>query len=367
MRHFITTSIFLFLVLPAIFCQENEVAANENGNVYLNIKNINFARNNEYSNPVIEGYTLIGYFIQPSLVYSPSEKLKLQLGGHLLNYAGAEKISQIKLVFSTTWNFSQNTFITLGTLNGSDKHRMLDPHFNKERLYNSYAEDGFQFVTENEHLFSDSWLSWENFIFKGDTTREIFTFGESFRYSTIKIADIFKVEVPLQFQFKHYGGQISNYDEHVETYFNLAAGVKIDLDIAGGILGNAGIEYLQFINNELTRTAANEVTRGYASWIRFHYYYKALYLGSYYWKAHNFFAPDGNAIYSNVSSVKEDFVVPDRTIWTNCLYLTFRPVGNLEIFLGFDTYYDLRMKHMDTALTLHMNFEKLIRLATQRH
>jgi hypothetical protein len=367
MKHFITALIFLFFVLQTIICQENEVPAGEPGNIYLNIKNINFIKNNEYSNPIIEGYTLVGYFIQPSIVYSPSEKIKLKLGGHLLNYAGTDEISKIKLVFSTTYNFSPNTFITLGTLNGSDKHRMLDPHFNKEKLYNSYAEEGLQFVTESNHLFSDSWLNWENFVFKGDTTREIFTFGESFRYSSGKIADIFNVEFPIQFQFKHYGGQISNYDEHVETYFNLAAGVRVNFDISGGNLGNAGIEYLQFINNELTKTGENEVTRGYASWIRFHYNYRAFYFGSYYWKGHNFFAPDGNAIYSNVSAVTEDFVVPGRTIWTNSLYLTVHRIGNLEIFLGFDAYYDLNLKRLDTALALHLNFEKLIRIAALKN
>jgi len=364
MKNFIITPFFLLISLQTALCQENESVTNETGNLSLNIKSINFVKNNEYSNPIIEGYTLVGYFIQPSIVYSPSDKVKLQLGGHLLNYAGADKISQAKLVFSTTYNFSTNTFLTLGTLNGSDKHRMLDPHFDNERLYSAYAEDGLQFVTENKHFFNDSWLSWENFIFKGDTTREIFTFGESFRYTSYKIADMLSVEIPVQLKFKHYGGQISNYDEHVETYFNLATGIRFNFDISGGKLGNAGIEYLRFINNELTRSGENEVTRGYASWIRFHYNYKVFYFGSYYWKSHNFFAPDGNAIYSNVSTLQEDFVVPNRVIWTNSLYITAHPMGNLEIFLGFDSYYDVHLKHFDTAMTLHLNFEKLIRLAT---
>jgi hypothetical protein len=367
MRHPFTIVIFFFVLIPGIHCQEKDDTLSGPAKVYLNLKNINFIKNNEYFNPVIEGYTLVGYFIQPTIVYSPSKKVKLQLGAHLLSYAGEDKISQAKLVFSTTCNFSENTFLTLGTLNGSDKHRMLDPHFDNERLYNSYAEDGLQFTTKNDHIFSDSWLSWENFIFKGDTTREIFTFGESFRYASAKIAEIFKIEVPMQLQFKHYGGQISNYSEHVETYFNLATGVRINFDISGEKLGTAGIEYLQFINNELTKTEVQGITRGYASWIRFHYNYKVLYFGSYYWKSHNFFAPNGNPIYSSVSTVKDDVVIPDRAIWTNSLYLTVHPLDYLEIFFGFDAYYDMNLKHMDTAMTLHLNFEKLIRIATLKH
>jgi hypothetical protein len=367
MKHILVTVIFLMIILKAAFCQGNKGSTNDSGDLYLSLKNINFVKNNEYFNPIIEGYTLIGYFIQPSIVYSPCKNLKLNIGTHLLNYAGADKIRQIKLVFSTTYNFSENTFLTLGTLNGSDKHRMLDPHFDNERLYNAYVEDGLQFVTGNDNLFNDTWLSWENFIYKGDATREVFTFGESFKYSSPEISDIYNVEVPMQLQFKHYGGQISNYDENVETYLNFATGVRINFDISGAKFGTAGIEYLQFINNELTKGGENGLTKGYASWLRFHYNYKVFYFGSYYWKSHNFFAPNGNAIYSSVSTIKDGLVLPDRTIWTNSLYLTAHPVGNLEIFLGFDTYYDLKRKRMDTATTLHLNFEKLIRLATIKH
>jgi hypothetical protein len=367
MKYLYTIIIILAVLVTDVHCQEKKDTLSEPGKVYLSLKSLTFIKNNEYSNPIIEGYTLVGYFIQPAIIYMPSKNLKLQFGTHLLNYAGANKISQVKLILSTTYSFSENTFLTIGTLNGSDKHRMLDPHFDNERRYTEYAEDGLQFVTENDHIFSDTWINWENFIFKGDTTREVFTFGESFRYTSAKIADIFNVEFPLQLQFKHFGGQISNYSEHVETYFNLGAGVRINFDIAGKRMGVAGLEYLRFIYNELQTGVNDPVTRGYASWFRFHYNYKVMYFGSYYWKAHNFFAPNGNAIYGSLSTVKESFVIPERKIWTNSFYMTVHPLACLEMYLGFDFYYDLNLKHMDTAMALHMNFAKLIRIASIRH
>ena len=367
MRHLLTIIIISLVLIPPVHCQEKKDTLSEPGKLYLSLKNINFIKDNEYFNPIIEGYTLIGYFIQPEIVYLPSKKIRLQLGAQILNYAGTNKISRAKLVFSTTFNFTQNTFLKLGTLNGSDKHRMFDPHFDRERIYNEYAEEGLQFVTRSDHLFSDTWLSWENFIFKGDTTREIFTSGESFRYTSGRIANLFDLEFPVQLEFKHYGGQISNYRENVETFFNFATGVRINFDVAGNHTAIAGIEYLQFINNELTKTGGKGVTRGYASWIRFHLNYKAIYFGSYYWGAHNFFAPNGNQIYSCVSTLEGKPVIPDRAIWTNSLYLTVHSLNCLEIFLGVDAYYDLNLKHMDTAITLHMNFEKLIRIAALKH
>jgi hypothetical protein len=367
MRHLVIIILFLFVFIPVSRSQEKMDTLAEPGKVYLSLKNISFVKNNEYYNPIIEGYTLIGYFIQPAIVYSPSKNVRLKLGAHLLSYSGAEKISQKKLVFSTTYNFSQNTFLTLGTLNGSDKHRMLDPHFDNERLYNLFAEDGLQFVTKNKNLFSDTWLSWENFIFKGDSAREVFSFGESFRFNSDKISDFFTVEAPLQIQFKHFGGQISNYSQPVETFFNFAAGLRVNFDIAKERIGVAGIEYLQFMNNELTKKGETGVTRGYASWIKFHYNYKAIYFGSNYWISHNFYAPNGNPIYSSVSTRENYSVIPNRKIWTNSLYLTVKPFEYLEIFFGLDAYYDLNIKRMDTALALHLYFDKLIKLATLKN
>ena len=156
----------------------------------LSIKSLNFVKNNEYFNPIsgsefilasglpwsidkslwIEGYTLTGFFFQPELVYNPSAKITLRGGAHFLKYSGARKFSEIRPVFSTSLNLSENTVLTIGSLIGSDKHKMFDPHFNNERLYYSYVEDGLQLRTENDHFFNDTWMSWENFIFKGDTT-----------------------------------------------------------------------------------------------------------------------------------------------------------------------------------------------------
>ncbi len=367
MRYLAITIILLIVTILNIYGQITEETGTQSGDLSLRIKNINFVKNNEYYNPIIEGYTLLGYFFQPELVYTPSRKVTLRAGTHLLRYSGADKYSQIRPVFSTTLNFSGKTSLTLGTLSGSDKHRLLDPHFDGERLYSAYVEDGFQFTTSNDHLFNDTWLSWENFIFKGDTTREVFTVGESFRYTSSPVAEFIQFEIPVQVQFKHFGGQISNYPEPVETYFNLATGLRINFDLAQKRFGQAGIEYLQFINNELNGESEPGISDGYASWIRLHYTYKAIYIGAAYWKSHNFFAPNGNAIYSSVSEYQEDVVIPDRKLITNYFYLTLLPESYLELFLGLETYYDVDLKRMDSALTLHLNFDKLIKLAALKH
>lgn len=380
-----------FLTLLITICNVSGQTSEENGSrpgeLSLRIKSINFVKNNEYFNPIgaskfilisslpgfidksvwIEGYTLTGFFFQPELVYSPSEKVTLRGGTHFLKYSGTEKFTIIRPVFSTSLNLSERTILTIGTLSGSDRHRLFDPHFDKERLYNAYAEDGLQLTSENDHLFNDTWISWENYIFKGDSTREVFTFGESFSYKSSPIADYLRFEVPVQVQFKHFGGQISNYPEHVETYFNLAAGLRINIDIARKRYGQAGIEYLHFINSVFPERSSSVISKGNASWLRFHYTYKAIYIGAAYWKAHNFYAPNGNAIYASIFDLHSDYVIPERRIITNFVYLTLFHDSYLELFFGLETYYDVCQKRLDYATTLHLNFDKLIKLATLKH
>jgi hypothetical protein len=358
------------LILFLVFDVFNVIGQNKtgesvsDGDLYLNFRNINFVKNNEYSNPVIEGYTLIGYFIQPELVYRPTEKIALRLGAHLLSYSGTGKFSEIKPVFSTSWHFSDNTIFTIGSLQGSDSHLMFDPHFNRERTYNAFSEDGLQFRTKSEHFFSDTWLSWENYIFRGDTEREVFTAGESFRYKSSDIAELIRFEFPLQIQLKHYGGQISDYPEHVETYLNIAAGARVIFSIQESQYGNIGLECLAFNGSCLTGNAASGIKNGYADWYRLFYSLRGLEMETGFWKSHDFYAPNGNFIFSSVSDHFDNLVISDRKLITGSVNIKLPYKDFFEFYFGFDGYYDTDLKRFDNAMRLHIKLDKLIKIAT---
>jgi len=358
--------LFALYVLP-VTGQDKTGGSVGEGDLYLNFRNINFVKNNEYSNPIIEGYTLIGYFIQPELVYKPAEKVTLRLGAHLLSYSGTNKFSLIKPVFSTSWLFSENTTFTIGSLQSSDQHRMFDPHFNKERIYNAFSEDGLQLRTSTDNFFSDTWLSWENYIFKGDNEREIFTAGESFRYTSPELAGHIRLEVPVQIQFKHYGGQISNYPDHVETFLNIAAGARAIFDIDESRDGSVGLECLAFFGNSLTGNAASAIKNGYADWYKLFYSLKGLELETGFWKSHDFYAPNGNFIFGSVSDHIENLIISDRKLITGSVNIKLPYKDFFEFYFGFDGYYDTDLKRFDNAMTLHLKLDKLIRLATLKN
>jgi len=383
-RYLTITFLILFFTSLSIIGQVSEVVETQSGDLSLRIKSMTFVKDNEYFNNIstskfklvssipgfvdksqwVEGYTLIGFFFQPELVYSPSNKVTIRAGTHLLKYAGENNFSQAKPVLSATVKLMESTSVTVGSLSGSDSHLLFDPHFSSERLYSDYSEYGFQVTSSTDHLFNDNWLSWENYINKGDSIREVFTVGESFKYTSSRVTDFLQFEVPVQIQFKHLGGQISNFREHVETYFNVATGIRVNIDPVNNRFGKAGIEYLQFLNGEFPTKPVSGITHGNASWYRLHYTYKAIYFGLYYWKSHKFFAPNGNSIYGSVIDVYSKFVIPDRKVITSALFLTLKPESFITLYSGVESYYDVCLKRMDFAIMLHINFDKLFRLAT---
>ena len=364
----ITLAIFFILYITAdtISGQSQGDIKPQTGDLSLRIKSINFFEDNEYFNPIVEGYTLLGFFLQPELLYTPSVKVSLRAGTHILKYYGTDKFSQIRPVFSTTLYFSEKTSLTLGSLSGPEKHLFLDPHFYSERLYNQYVEDGAQIRYLSDNFFSDAWISWENYIFKGDSTREQFTFGESFRYTSSPIADFIRIEVPVQLQLKHLGGQISDYAEKMESFINIAGGLRINFDLAEKKYGQLGIEYIQFANKPAYGDTIYGISRGNASWLRLLYSYKAFQLETGYWHGHDFYSPNGNPIYGSVSDYKPDVVIHNRRLINSSVHLKLFPASSLELFFGVDLYYDIDLKRIDQAYALHLNFDKLINLVSSK-
>ena len=366
MRNILASLCILFIFINIISGQTIGEAKPVQGDLSLRIKSLNFIEDNEFFNPIVEGYTLLGFFFQPELVYMPNAKVSLRGGVHILKYYGHEKFSQIRPVFSTTLFFSDKTSLTLGTLSGPYKHHFFDPHFYSERLYNEYIEDGIQLTHIDNHIFTDTWISWENFIFKGDSVREQFTLGESFKYSSALVSDFIRIEVPVQLQLKHLGGQISDYPQQMESFINIAAGLRINFDLAGKRYGQAGIEYLQFLNSMREGDTLYGISQGNASWLRLHYTYKTFRFETGYWRAHNFYAPNGNPIYGSVSDYQPGVVIHDRRIINSSVSVRFLPVSYLELYFGIDLYYDIDLKRVDQAYTLHLNFDKLINLVSSK-
>ncbi len=358
------TSLFLFVMLTAASHTTSAISPADTGALSFSFRNYNFVKDNEYSNPITEGYTLIGYFIQPSVVYSPAEKFRLSLGLQLMNYSGAEKIRAPRLIFSTSYRFSKRSVILLGSFEGSDRHRMYDQQFSRERTYTANMENGLRVYSEGERFFNDTWVNWENFIFRGDTTREVFEVGESFCYSSPHSGSGFNIELPVQVYAKHKGGQISNYNQYVETFLNMSAGLRVNYLFDNGRYGRLAGEYQQFRFQYISPHGDIGIRNGNAGLLAIHYYIRSFHYTSSLWHSHNFYAPDGNQFYSSISERFPGTFIHSRSILTNSVYFTIHPASFFELFAGVDTYWDLEREDLDIALSLHLAFNRFIRIAS---
>jgi len=325
----------------------------------IRIKNINFLRDNEYSNPLTEGYTLIGFLIQPSLVYIPSDRLKISLGAQVLSYAGTYKIKSPALVFSTGFRVFPHTTLTLGSLDGCDRHRLDDQISYSERTYTAHTESGVRIATEKDHVFNDTWVNWENFISRGDTTREVFVAGESFNYSTWLLNNKIHLDIPVQGTFKHLGGQISDYPEHVETFFDGSAGIKLGYKPGTDKKGTISIEFKQFRYQYITLHGTFELRQGNASRLRLIFEQGHLMITSGLWKSRNFYSPEGNPVFSSWSQRDPVLFIHDRSIWMSSAGIVLHQGDYFEFFAGGETFYDLNRGHLDSELSLHLRFDRM--------
>ena len=78
-----------------IFDEDRTVAADGQGELRLDIENIDFLRDNEYVGGRTDGYTLPGFLLRPTLTYQPLANLKIEAGFNMTTYWGATAYQEL--------------------------------------------------------------------------------------------------------------------------------------------------------------------------------------------------------------------------------------------------------------------------------
>lgn len=319
---------------------------------------ISFFRNHEYFNQITEGYTLSGSHLKPLLVWAPADNIKVSGGVFASIWSGYEGSPDILPVFSVSLDINRNTRLTVGSLQGPDRHRMFDQHYAQEKVYTSFVEDGVQLLFRGRRIFSDTWVDWERHIFRGDYFREEFTVGESFIYTTGDAGDRVRFEIPVQMLAKHHGGQISSYEGQVETHINLAAGTRMVFNPGEAAMpgeGGTGLSVTAFKYHSMKELAHMPFSNGRALMLAGDHTWRSLFFKAGIWMSENFYSPNGNMMFSSLSDYRDGLTVPRRVLLAGSVNLNRSwSTGLLNLFLGFDWYYDLKENHFDHSLTLHL-------------
>ncbi len=319
------------------------------------VESNNFLKNNEYFGSNVEGYTLLGYDIEPSFLYYAGSAIRLKAGVHLKKYSGNNVSMEVLPVLSLHAKLSPSFELIMGALKGSIHHQMIEPLFDSERLYSRPVENGLQFLINTKSLKVDTWIDWEQFIVKGDTIPEKFTFGTSAEVTLINKHDNWALLLPIQIIATHVGGQISDFSEPMKSKANVCVGLSAQKSL-GGFVQKLSFSNYFMVYKSLTKKDIQPFYTGnafYSIVSAESNHFQAM-LG--YFSGNDFAAPRGSFLFQSVSNYIDDYYAPNRQLSTVKLSYV-KKIGKAFAFSALaETYYNLKIGNLEYAYGVNMVF-----------
>ena len=344
-----------------LFIDSQNIDSADTNKLFLTLKNVNFFKNNEYFNPIVRGYTLIGYWVRPELAYYPSSKSKFSVGMHLLKYSGNDQFYNILPTLSFRQSLTKNIDLIIGTLEGSLNHKMSDLLYAPERYFTNNVENGLQFLINSEHYKGDVWLNWEHFIFEGDSSQERLSTGTSSVCSIFEKDNPFSIDIPFQTFIAHKGGQINTIrkaDTHIETLFNGFSGIRMIFKPSDGLLQKIEVELPVTLFANLSPTKLTQYKNGWGILPSLNLQLKDFYLSTGLWYGKRYMSPRGERIYQSVSFKNSNAAEKTRSLSISRIAYSTKLKHGIDLAVAFEGYYDIKNKIFDYSYGLQLNFRQ---------
>lgn len=348
---------FFLLSLWSICLFDQEVRAQQDSitsnSVFFKLDNLNFVKDNEYSNNIADGYTLIGSQLHPKVSFYPHPKANLEVGLFGLTYAGLEKYHKLIPTFSFVYTMKKSQFI-MGSYYDDTNHGLIKPLMTEERNLDERAiENGLQYKLKTKNLTLDTWLNWEHFIFRNDTQNEEFVLGFSSLYTPLKNSD-WQLDVAFQNLIYHRGGQINTDEFESRNVFSMrhsALGLLINKSTASNAQISLSSYFIQHQTGE--RPEEYYYQSGYGSLTWLNYEFQNWSAGVGYWYGNEFVSPRGDDMFQSVST-KVDYNFVDGEVFE--VYTNYREPER-SLFLGNISYKKELLPEINLILTTNMFFQ----------
>lgn len=202
---------------------------------FLKIQNLNFLKNNEYYNPIADGYTMLGVQLNPQLGYQVTKNISVEGGIFLSKDFGNKDFTIIAPSFS--FRYRKNDFkMVFGNIDGSLNHQLIEPLYNFERVITNRLESGVQFVVNKKYYDFDLWVDWQNAIYRYSYDKEHIWGGISANILKFKNEKA-EFRVPLQMTVYHEGGQIDTLKSvGITKNFNYSPGLFFKYNLNAGFV-----------------------------------------------------------------------------------------------------------------------------------
>lgn len=307
-------------------------------NLYFRFEDNSFLWNNEFKSPVTSGYTLIGYHLRPSFQYYFSSNLKIQTGINLLKYTGRGGFSEVHPWFSAEYIATPSLEVIFGGLNNNNNHNLILPLFDQERFFTAKPEEGLQFLYHKGAINAQTWVNWEQFIFKGDPFKEVFTYGLS---SDVQLFSFNNTTIswPLQVIARHHGGEIDTSPDKMESLGNVATGLQSTTTTDQVIYG---IKALFTGYKDLTNTGLRHYGSGSGLWLEASAAIHNQHFIFNYWSANKYMAPLANSFLLSANYDSPTTLKPHRSLLMGEYRGDFNITRGAIFSLGTNAAYDLK-------------------------
>lgn len=309
-----------------------------------------FLKNNEYFNSYTEGFTSIGFIIQPKLQYKIDRKTTVSLGYYFLKYAGLNNFSETIPLFRLETKLTKDISILFGHLKSGRLHNLTEPLYRIDNDFQNQVEYGLQFLMDADWLKSDLWLHWEQFIQKDDPFPEEIYVGSTNKLRLYH-SEKFELDWQAELLLSHLGGQIDLADNPDRTIINYSFGPIFMYSVSPDI--KCGLD-LRYYKSEVVKQVANANSALFIPFPSgFGWYPKMtmtsrdwnLVLG--YWLGEEFVSPIGESLFLSVSDFDAEFVQSDRRLLTGHLQYSKEVFNYLHFEALTGLYYDIETNHLD--------------------
>lgn len=338
------------------FCISHTINPADSDKLYLSIENGNYFKNMYYFNNFEAGYKEIGYFIQPTLTYFPTDRTKIMAGIYLLKYSGLDNFTNEQPVLSFQYHICDGIDMVLGTLYGTSNHKLIEPIFQFDRYMNNHVENGLQFLFDTKRIQSDIWLNWEKFIFDLSPIQERFTVGSSNTFCITDPQSLFQLKIPVQFLFAHRGGMHTVQEAPVQTLFNFVSGLDVSYNFNGSLFHTLAFRGYIAHYADLSNQKLEPFTKGdglYPNLILEGKHFDVM-VG--YWDANKFIAPRGDFLFQSVSQKDSTFTESKRNLLNFKIDYHFVIKNGLELGTRFESYYDTKHLNFDYVYGVYITF-----------
>jgi len=278
-----------------------QVHPKDSGGLKVECNVLSYMRNNEYFNPVADGYTRFGYQLNPRLAYFINPYVRLSVGLFLMREYGDNKYQFAEPTYNITYQKDSLTFI-LGNIQSSLAHGFIEPMYDFEKVIKQRLEQGAQFKYKTKRIKLDAYIDWQKYQYDFAPFKEQLLHGNNITYRLGNLGT-WLFEVPLQYTLFHRGGQIDTLRSvGALVKWNAMTGIKTTWTNANQ---EAKVEQVKLEANILgshnsAPVLGNDYGAGLGYYATASLKTKWLTLMTNYWRGEHWSTPMGGALYESV-------------------------------------------------------------------